>query len=919
MEKRCTDTRQSIFLLLFTMPQVYEQKTDKRENDESTFERERASGNKLWSVYISEAESYDHGLIDGWRSEMDGLLLFAGLFSGVVTTFIIDSYKTLNPDSGSQTVVLLSQTVLLLSQISQQLANMNNETVMADALPPPAAFSPSVSSLVCNVLWFTSLALSLSSALVATLVKQWAQEYEHRTSMFSSPSVRSRVYMYLYYGLRRFNMHAVVGVPPLLLHAALVLFLAGLVAFLVPVNIIILAITSAQLLLFISVYGVFTALPLFFSDCPYQTPLTRILWSLNQSFGNSLRASLWKAVAVCSVLLRERVDVTDPEKTPPSAVISPDASSEPSAPAKTRLQFLSMTDAVKSAALHPPLKTETQTLAWTVRSLSDDEELVKLVEGLPQTMWDFDKNKPRSVYHAVFQSLLCDPKVHLGQRLAEFMAGSNSNLLEPTDRLRRQLSVLRAIWAICAFSLHMKSPLQSPIGEAHVDNALLGSKFLDSPDVQSMVLDVSALIRLNVIESRSREWAPTQSGSSNGDIGADAEKQRHMDMLRTYAQYLLALPKCAATFQRDVTTSLFHRSQIRCTEAGGYKILQDALRKLIEYAPDQAADNLVFAARQIITAFAQTSDYPRGLYLFGLGPFLVQHRSLAVSDPRADLKPFSKRHYTRYLCHCLCDNLKNESNPRASFDALQLIYGQLLDSPVPPRDFDTHLSVLYALRSSGVQAANIRTHRLVASVQSFALKTFPLDSSESSDLSGWEKLPSIFEDEAWFSTVIGLDNGKLTERALAPQVYGCACVGVVTTFFELCAAQSPDQTERDLDFETLNSICNTVNGISSVIPPELQCRFADAASEFINIYPKDCLADEFKLYWVLFWALNEHWGWITDLDALRVLDTAVLDVQIADQQEENQQESHKVNAERIREAALFREHLSREEVKGRSA
>ncbi|CAK5279128.1 unnamed protein product, partial [Mycena citricolor] len=115
-------------------------------------DRERASGNKLWSAYISEAQSYDRGLIDGWRSEMDGLLIFAGLFSGVVTTFIIESYKTLSPDPGSQTLALLSQ-------ISHQLANLNNGTAVADALPPAAAFSPPISALVCNALWFTSLAL----------------------------------------------------------------------------------------------------------------------------------------------------------------------------------------------------------------------------------------------------------------------------------------------------------------------------------------------------------------------------------------------------------------------------------------------------------------------------------------------------------------------------------------------------------------------------------------------------------------------------------------------------------------------------------------------------------------------------------------------------------------------------------------
>ncbi|CAK5278394.1 unnamed protein product [Mycena citricolor] len=289
------------------MSQADEKQTDKRNEDEERLERERASGNKLWGVYISEAEKYDQGLIDGWRSDMDGLLIFAGLFSGVVTTLIIDSYKTLSPDSGSQTVALLTH-------ISLQLANMHNGTAVTDALPPTAPFSPPISALVCNALWFTSLALSLSSALVATLVEQWAREYQHRTTMFSSISIRSRVYMYLYHGLQRFNMHAVVGIPLLLLHGALVLFFAGLVAFLVPINDIIMAITSALLLLFVSAYGAFTVLPLLCFDSPYQTPLTGVLWSLNQSLGSVLRAH------VCKARVQNRVSQTDQEAlTAPAA------------------------------------------------------------------------------------------------------------------------------------------------------------------------------------------------------------------------------------------------------------------------------------------------------------------------------------------------------------------------------------------------------------------------------------------------------------------------------------------------------------------------------------------------------------------------------------------------------------------------
>ncbi|CAK5281136.1 unnamed protein product [Mycena citricolor] len=876
------------------MPQLEE-----RQADEASIERERASGNKFWSVYVSEAQSYDRGLIDGWRSEMDGLLIFvhprpffnlipslnlahqAGLFSGVVATFVIESYKTLNPDPGIQTVVLLSQ-------ISHQLANLNNGTAVADAPPASAAsaaFAPPPSSLVCNALWFTSLALSLSCALVATLVKQWAQEYQHRTSMFSSPSVRSRVYMYLYYGLRRFNMHTVVGVPPLLLHGALVLFFAGLVTFLVPVNNIIMGISSALLLVFVSVYGTFTLLPLFFFDSPFQTPLSRILWSLNQSLGRVLRAYVLKAC------VRMRVAVTDPE-----------APSRPPAPADTRPQSQSMVDALKSAALHPTVETETRAVAWAIRTLSDDDALDSLVEGLPQTVWDFDRGKPRSVYLEQFKSLLQDPQVRLCQRLADFMAGSNSNLLEHSVRVRRQLSVLRAIWAICAFCVHTESPLEYPIGDTDPDKVLLGSRFLDSDEVQSMVLAVLALVRLNIIESESRQRAPEYplTQTSNYDR-TKAGEQRQAEKKWTYVQYLVALSKSPTSFERDVTNSLFHRSQILFTGPDGYIALHAALEELIQSGSDEAADNLVFSARQMITAIAGASTDQGVVWISGLAPFLVRHPSLAApSDPDAISQPGPKYTYTRFLCHCLCFNFTLRSHLEESFDFLQLIYRHSLDVAELtryPGDLDTHLLVLRTLHSAGAQAADIHPHRLAVIVQGVVLKRFRLDWSQSGDLSESAKLLSIFEDEDWFRAVICLDNETWMERASTQatrdSILDCARVGVVTTFFEQCA-RNPDQTQRELDFETLESV-QTVDGIYSVLPAKMQRRFADAVSGFLRKYPRDTLADCAVLNGMLSWAIHEHIGFIDDLDALQVLDTAVFDVQT-----DYEQETHRKKAEWIR-------------------
>ncbi|KAJ7602250.1 hypothetical protein DFH06DRAFT_1488835 [Mycena polygramma] len=186
----------------------------------------RQASTKLWSIYIGEAERYDKALVESWKSDMEGMLIFSGLFSASLTAFLIESYQTLQPDSGAVMIQLLSQ-------ISQQLAS-NSSTV--SPVPPADPFRPTASSLVCNTFWFISLTLSITCALLATLVEQWAREFLHSTEKHPSPFRRARVFSFLYFGLRRFGMHTAVELIPLLLHISVILFLTGLVAFLVPIN-----------------------------------------------------------------------------------------------------------------------------------------------------------------------------------------------------------------------------------------------------------------------------------------------------------------------------------------------------------------------------------------------------------------------------------------------------------------------------------------------------------------------------------------------------------------------------------------------------------------------------------------------------------------------------------------------------------
>ncbi|KAJ7175311.1 hypothetical protein C8R46DRAFT_891564, partial [Mycena filopes] len=229
------------------------------ERHEWSADTDDAAAAKLWGVYVAEAEKYDEGLVDSWKKDMEGLLIFvskfsmsqAALFSAILTAFIIESYKSLNSDPGDVTVQLLTQ-------ISQQMA------AAADGKPfdisPPPTFAPPASSIVCNAFWFISLGLSLACALIATLVQQWARDFLHKTKLRSAPALRAPIFAYFYYGLKRFGMHQVVEVIPLLLHGSLVLFFAGLVAFLIPVNTALTVITALILLIVGGLYIVFTLL-----------------------------------------------------------------------------------------------------------------------------------------------------------------------------------------------------------------------------------------------------------------------------------------------------------------------------------------------------------------------------------------------------------------------------------------------------------------------------------------------------------------------------------------------------------------------------------------------------------------------------------------------------------------------------------
>ncbi|KAJ7589112.1 hypothetical protein C8J56DRAFT_937789, partial [Mycena floridula] len=230
----------------------------------------KESNPSVFSSYIREAKVSDQAMVTRWKVSMDGIVIYAALFSAVVTAFLIESYKSLSVDPNSVMI-------LIMHQMSQQLAALSNQSQFPALLPPPdqLPFTADPSSVVTNAFWFLSLGLSLTCALIATLVQQWASDYITAIERRQDPEKQGRIRAFLYEGVEAFGVGGIVEATPILLHASLFAFLIGLVIFIQ--HTIIKVLLSIILVVCAAAYSYATICPLISVASPIRTPLTTFI------------------------------------------------------------------------------------------------------------------------------------------------------------------------------------------------------------------------------------------------------------------------------------------------------------------------------------------------------------------------------------------------------------------------------------------------------------------------------------------------------------------------------------------------------------------------------------------------------------------------------------------------------------------
>ncbi|KAJ7189921.1 hypothetical protein GGX14DRAFT_607539 [Mycena pura] len=188
------------------------------------------ASNELWSLYIEGANERAKAKADLWNGNLSGFLLFAGLFAGVVSSFLIDSRTGLQPGASRSTVAI-------------------------------------------NFLWYSSLTFTLISALAAVLAQTWIVKF----SLVPTRGYNGAKERWIHDDkAKRWNLHGAVGYITVLIQLALFLFLAGLAVQAVvdrkTIGWTILSLVGATATLYLGI----TVLPWFSPATPFSTPFSNL-------------------------------------------------------------------------------------------------------------------------------------------------------------------------------------------------------------------------------------------------------------------------------------------------------------------------------------------------------------------------------------------------------------------------------------------------------------------------------------------------------------------------------------------------------------------------------------------------------------------------------------------------------------------
>ncbi|KAF8672890.1 hypothetical protein RHS04_07741 [Rhizoctonia solani] len=225
---------------------------------------------EVWKRYVLETDRADKELVEGWNKH--------------ASEFILESTQDLKPDYAEVSAHTLAA---ILAAVSSETSSNNSDIPTMDQ----SEFLPSSAAIQVNILWFTSLSLSVAVALIAIVAKDWC--YQFMATRTGPALIQGRRRQLRWEGIEQWRMREILNVLPLMMHAALLLFAIGLSLYLWDIN----PQVALPVVVVIVAVGVFyfvtLLLPLFFRYCPFTTgPMKLILPYWYKVAGSTLKLVL---------------------------------------------------------------------------------------------------------------------------------------------------------------------------------------------------------------------------------------------------------------------------------------------------------------------------------------------------------------------------------------------------------------------------------------------------------------------------------------------------------------------------------------------------------------------------------------------------------------------------------------------------
>ncbi|KAG8938740.1 hypothetical protein FRC04_007822, partial [Tulasnella sp. 424] len=229
-------------------------------------------GGEFIRRYDALADEIDDDMVKGLKEQLDGLLIFAGLFAGVNSAFLALTLPLMSPNPAGDTNALLRENNAILLQLA---LGRNDSLPSAQALPSET-FSPTGKVLTVNVLFSVSLTLALISSFMAVLGRQWLVYYRKRSG--GGPDRQRWEQLKRFLGAERWGLEwALDDFLPSILQIGLIIFCISLTIYLSTLHPTLSNVVGTFMCAGLALFIITALLATWDKFCPFQSPLSHLI------------------------------------------------------------------------------------------------------------------------------------------------------------------------------------------------------------------------------------------------------------------------------------------------------------------------------------------------------------------------------------------------------------------------------------------------------------------------------------------------------------------------------------------------------------------------------------------------------------------------------------------------------------------